>query len=140
MRMRVCKRCGDMMSLQNDLCSECDYKMHEVFLQVKEYLREHEGADAIQIATELSLDEADVLYLVDNHWLEREEQTPQGAARCMVCGRRADEGERMCKACKSSTQRSLEAAKRSLSAEAQARSKPAASNYSMNVRRRHDNQ
>lgn len=104
----LCKK--NYVAEKGEICRHCQAEADDAFFRVREYLREHPTADALELSEQLVLDERIVLHLIDSGRLE---MVNANISRCSVCGR-AVIGMRLCMACRNNMSRSLDEARKAL--------------------------
>ena len=102
-RMKACKRCGEMDFFVDQLCAACETEMHELFVTVKHYVEDHPGVDLAEIVEETGVDEKAVIFMIDNEWLYQSRGETDARRRCSSCGIPIAEGK-MCARCTAQAQ------------------------------------
>lgn len=103
----LCKK--NYVHHKDDICRHCQADADEAFFRIRDYLRDHPNADALELSEQLILDERVVLFLIDSGRLE----TVKNVSRCTVCGS-AVIGMPLCMQCRTNMSRSLDQARQSL--------------------------
>lgn len=100
MEIISCKSCGRLFNYISGsrICTNCQKKMEEKFIEVKKFIRENPSADIHTISTEMDVSVAQI-----NRWIREErlvftDESPIGLP-CESCGATIRTG-RYCEKCK----------------------------------------
>ena len=102
-RMKACKRCGEMDFCDDKLCAACEMEMRELFVTVKHYVEDNPGVDLAEIVEATGIDEKAVMFMIDNKWLYQTRGETDSRKRCSSCGIPIPEGK-MCARCTAQAQ------------------------------------
>lgn len=66
-QLYTCVHCKKIFQsrIKRKVCSECSKKEDEMFLKIKEYLKQYPNSNAMQIAEGLEINVMSVLYFID---------------------------------------------------------------------------
>lgn len=100
MNVRNCKKCGRIFNyvMGPVICPRCKDEQEEKFQEVKEYVREHHGADIAEVSRECDVDPGQIHQWIREERLQFADDSPIRIA-CESCGTMIRSG-RFCDKCK----------------------------------------
>lgn len=100
MNVRNCRNCGKIFNyvIGLPICPACKESAEATFQKVKEYVREHKGADIAQVAEACEVDPGQIRQWVREDRLQFSDDSPIQLA-CEGCGANIRSG-RFCDKCK----------------------------------------
>lgn len=114
MDVRVCRSCKKMFQhvAGPDICPRCKQKEEDMFVVVKDYLRENPGASMVQVSTETDVPASLIEKFLRQGRLEVTPDSPIGLT-CEICGRKISSG-RYCSECNNSLKNELHQVRKDL--------------------------
>ena len=114
MEIKICRSCKKMFQhiTGPELCPKCKQAEEEMFQNVKEYLREHPGANMYEVNQETGVSATLIEKFLRQGRLQVATDSPIGL-NCERCGRKITTG-RFCNSCKNEVTNELNEAKRML--------------------------
>jgi len=103
MEVRQCEFCRmPYQSTGKKICGDCLLKLDEDFIEIREYLWEHEGAGIDEVSEETGVSRKSIMYLLKEERLlvGNDSEPGSGILKCESCRRPIRTG-RMCAGCKS---------------------------------------
>jgi len=95
--IRNCKRCNRLFQYNGiKYCPACVFELDEMFIRVRDYLYENEGANIAEVSEATGVEESIILEFLREGRLELKEPSPE--LTCERCDKPITSG-RMCKEC-----------------------------------------
>ncbi len=116
MEVKVCRNCKKLFQdiTGAQICSKCKQAEEEMFQKVKDYLRDHPGANMYEVNQETGVSSALIEKFLRQGRLQVSMDSPIGLT-CERCGRKITTG-RYCNGCKHEVSDELNEAKKMLGA------------------------
>lgn len=107
MEVRNCKQCGKLFNcIGKPICPECLRKREEVFIQVKEYIRENPSAGIAEVSEATGTTVNQIRQWIREERLVLASESADVGINCEGCGRPIRTG-RMCPNCKKQMSKTL---------------------------------